>query len=266
MARVVPIGSATQVLEGHVDELRLVVRRPRVVERVERPRPQVELGVADHAADVGVGVPDGRLGRQRARRGDAGDRVAVRVDDERVGVDGHQRVERGHVGRVLEHPALLGVVEADQLEVLLVARVGVGPVLALQPLGVARHVGQRLVGVGLAGLPQQPPALLDGRGIHVVDAHELRALDVVRRERLLHRAEDRVVVPGLARRPRLRVLRQPHLQPLRLRVGVQQPVQRGGAGARQAHHEDRPLDRHVGVLGVRGELRLGEQHARPARS
>ena len=80
-------------------------------------------------------------------------------------------------------------------------------------------------------------------------------------ERLLHRGEDRVVLPGLPRRPRLRELRQPHLQPLRLRVGVQQPVQRGRAGARQAHHEDRPLDRYVGVLGLGGELRLGQQHA-----
>ena len=74
------------------------------------------------------------------------------------------------------------------------------------------------------------------------------------------------VLPRLARRPRLRELGQPHLQPLRHRVRVQQPVQRRGAGARQAHHEDRPLDRYVGVLGVRGELRPGSAAGRPARS
>ena len=161
--------------------------------------------------------------------------------------------------RVLQHPPLLGVVEADQLQVLLVPRVGVGPVLLRQPGRVARHVRQRLVADRLAGLPQQPPALLDRCRIHVVDAHELRVLDVVLRERRLHRGEDRVVVPGLARRPRLRVLRQPQLEPLVPRVGVQQPVQGGGAGARQADHEDRSLDRYVAVLGVLGEARLGEQ-------
>src|SRR6478735_1036141 len=53
-----------QVLEGDVDELALVVRRSGVVERVEGPRPEVELGVADDAADVRGAVPDGGLGRQ----------------------------------------------------------------------------------------------------------------------------------------------------------------------------------------------------------
>src|SRR6478735_6716783 len=53
-----------QVLEGDVDELVLVVRRPRLVDRVEGARPQVELGVADHPADVRRAVADRRLGRQ----------------------------------------------------------------------------------------------------------------------------------------------------------------------------------------------------------
>src|SRR3954451_14862374 len=47
-----------QVLEGDVDELVLVVRRARVVEGVEGARPQVQLGVADHAADVRRAVAD----------------------------------------------------------------------------------------------------------------------------------------------------------------------------------------------------------------
>ena len=194
-------------------------------------------------------------------RGDARDRVAVRVDDQRVRVDGHQRVQGRHVRGVLQDPALVGVVEPDELEVLLVPGVGVGPVLRLQPLRVAGEVGERLVGVRLPGLAQQPPALLHGGRIHVVDAHEVRALVVVCRERLLHGVEDRVLLPRLPWRPRLRVLRQPHLQALGGGVGVQVAVQRGGAGAGQAHQEDRSLDRHVAVLGVRGELRLREQYA-----
>src|SRR6478735_8963558 len=70
-----------QILEGDVDELVLVVPRPGVMEGVERAGPQVQLGVADHAADVGVAVADRGLRGERARRRDAGDRVAVGVDD-----------------------------------------------------------------------------------------------------------------------------------------------------------------------------------------
>src|SRR6478736_1032240 len=57
-----------QVREVDVDELVLVVGGSRVVERVERPRPEVQLGVADDAADVGLAVPGRGLRRQRAGR------------------------------------------------------------------------------------------------------------------------------------------------------------------------------------------------------
>ena len=43
------------------------------------------------------------------------------------------------------------------------------------------------------------------------------------------------------------------------RVGAQQPVQRGGAGARQAGDEDGPLDRDVGVLWILLPRRLRQQ-------
>ena len=139
--------------------------------------------------------------------------------------------------------------------------VGVGPVLLLQPGGVLRDVGERLVADRLARLAQDPPALLDARGIHEVDPHELRVVDVVLGERRVQGAVDRVLVPRLARRPRLRDLGQPQLEALVRRVGVEQAVQRGGAGARQATDEDRSLDRHLGVRRVLLEAVLGEQPA-----
>ena len=43
------------------------------------------------------------------------------------------------------------------------------------------------------------------------------------------------------------------------RVGGEQTVNHGGAGARQAGDEDRPLDRHVDVLRVLLPRRLGDQ-------
>ncbi len=43
------------------------------------------------------------------------------------------------------------------------------------------------------------------------------------------------------------------------RIGGEQPVNGGGAGARQSGHEDRPLGRDVGVLRVLLERRLGHQ-------
>ena len=43
------------------------------------------------------------------------------------------------------------------------------------------------------------------------------------------------------------------------RVGAHQPVQSGGSGAGQSGDEDRPFDRHVGVLRVLLPRRLGHQ-------
>ena len=71
--------------------------------------------------------------------------------------------------------------------------------------------------------------------------------------------ENRVLRPGFARRARLREFGQPQLQALMPRIGAQQPMQRGGAGAGQAGDEDRPLDRDIGVLRVLLPRGLGHQ-------
>ena len=71
--------------------------------------------------------------------------------------------------------------------------------------------------------------------------------------------ENRVLRPGFARRARLRKLGQPQFQTLMRGSAVEQPVHRGGAGARQAGDEDRPFDRDVGVLRILLQRRLGQQ-------
>jgi hypothetical protein len=120
-------------------------------------------------------------------------------------------------------------------------------------------VGQRLERDRPHRLPEQPPALLDLVGRDVVQAHELGVLLVVPAERGLHPLEHGVLLPGLPRRPRLRHLGEPQLEPLVLRIGGEQPVQRGRPRPRQAGDEDRPLDRDVGVLRMLRPLRHAEQ-------
>ncbi len=83
-----------------------------------------------------------------------------------------------------------------------------------------------------------------------MQARVIRVLFMGLLESGVERAEDRVVRPGFARRPRLREFRQPHLQALVHRVRGQQPMDHRGSGARQTGDEDRPLDRHVDVLRV----------------
>ncbi|SKS16408.1 Uncharacterised protein [Mycobacteroides abscessus subsp. abscessus] len=107
-------------------------------------------------------------------------------------------------------------------------------------------------------LPQQLPAFLDLAGRHVVQAHEFRVLHVVFRELPLQLLVHRVGIPGVARRPRLREVGQPHLQPLVHRVGVEQAVQRGSTGARQPGDENGPIDGDLRIVGVRLERGLAE--------
>ena len=115
---------------------------------------------------------------------------------------------------VLEHPTLLGVVETDQLQVLAVPLIRLGPVLPRQPLRVGRQVRQRLVGHRVQRLTQQLPALLHLVGGHVVQAGVVRVLLVRLAELGVDLLENRVLRPGFARRPGLRELRQPQLETL----------------------------------------------------
>ena len=108
-------------------------------------------------------------------------------------------------------------------------------------------------------LTQQLPALLDLVGGHVVQTHVFRVFVVRLGELRVQLLENRVLRPGFAGRARLRELGQPQFEPLVAGVGREQPVQRRGTGAGQAGDEDRPLDRHVGVLRILLPCRLGHQ-------
>jgi hypothetical protein len=248
-----------QVVVPDVVEPGLVAGRPLGREPLKPGRPQVELVAPEHAAGEHRGPARRRLRGQAADRRDRGPRRAVGLDDEGVGVDLEQRAEREQVARVLQHPPLVRVVQADQLQVPAVPPVRRGPVLVAQPGRVARQVREALERDRAHRLPQQLPALLDLVGGDVVHAHELGVLDVVARVALLNELVDRVLIPGGAGRARLRHLGQPHLHPLGGRVGREQPVQRGGAGPGQAGDEDRRLDRDRRVLRVRPPACLARQ-------
>ena len=231
---------------------------PLGAEPLETGRPQLQLVPPDHLAGERAGPARRRLRGQAAHRRDRDVGRAVGLHDQRVRVDRQQRVQGEQVAGVLQHPAAVGS-QADQLQVTPVPPVRAGPVLAAQPGGVGRQVGQALPGDRAHRLPQQLPALLDLVGGHVVHPHELGVLDVVPLAAGLDVLEDRVVRPGLPGRPGLRRLGQPQLQALVRRVGRQQPVQRGGAGPGQPGDEQRPGHRDLRVLRVRPPARLAAQ-------
>ena len=238
-----------QVGVGHVKEPRRIVPGALGAEPLQPGRPQLQLVPPDHLAGERIRPARRRLRGQAADRRDRHVGGAVGLHDQRVRVDRQQRVEREQVAGVLQHPAAPGP-QPDQLQVTPVPPVRPGPVLAAQPGGVGRQVSQALPGDRAHRLPEQLPALLHLVGGHVVHPHELGVLDVVPLAAGLDVLEDRVVRPGLPRRPGLRRLGQPQLQALVRRVRGEQPVQRGGAGPGQPDDEDRPLDADICVSGI----------------
>ena len=184
------------------------------------------------------------------------------LDHQRVRVHGQQRVQREQVAGVLEHPPAIAVRQPDQLQVAPVPPVGAGPVLAAQPGGVARQVGQAFERDGPHRLPQQLPAFLHLVRRHQMDAHELGVGDLVARHTGLDHLEHRIARPGVPGRAGLRHLGQPQLQALVRGVGHEQPVQRGRAGPGEPGDEDGTLDGHLGVFRMPGPRRLAEQPGR----
>ena len=108
-------------------------------------------------------------------------------------------------------------------------------------------------------LAQQLPALLDLVCGHVMQARVVRVLFVRLGELRVELGENRVIRPGFAGWPWLRILGQPQLQTLMRRIGGEQAVDDGRAGAWQPGDEDRPLDLHVCVLRILLPRRLGNQ-------
>src|SRR5215468_4665904 len=248
-----------ELVVGHVVELGRITGRPHRRKAVKTSRPRFQLVPADHLA-AERRRPAGRHLRGQAADGrDRLPRRPVRLDHQRVRVHPQQRVQREQVAWVLQHPAPANVWQADQLQVAPVPAVGGGPVLAGQPGGVAGQVREALVGDRPHRLPQQLPALLHLVGGHVVHRHELGIGHMVPFEARLDVLEHRVAGPGFPGRPWLRRLGEPHLQALIGRIGGEQPVQGGRAGAGEPGDKDRPLDADVRVLGMLGPGRLAEQ-------
>ncbi len=73
-------------------------------------------------------------------------------------------------------------------------------------------------------LAQQLPALLQLVGGHEMQTGVAGVLLVVLGELIVELAIQRVRLPGLARRTRLRELGQPHVQALMRGIGAQEPV------------------------------------------
>jgi len=240
-----------QVVVADVMEPRRIV--PGALRREPRQAagPQVKLRAPDHGTGENRRPARGGVGRQAARGRDRRARRAVRLDDERVRVDGEQGVQGEQVTGVLEYPPPARVGQADHLEVAPVPPVRLGPVLIAQPGRVAGHVREGLERYRAHGLLQQLPAFLDLVGRHVVHAHELGVLLMVLGEARLNVVKNNVVAPGISGRAGLRHLGEPHLQALAGGVRGEQPVQRRGAGPRQPGDEDRAVDADLGVFRVR---------------
>jgi hypothetical protein len=168
-----------QVVVAHVVEPGRVVPGALRGEQLKPGRPQLELVAPDRLPGEDRRPARGGLRRQAADRGDRRPRRAVRLDHERIRVDVEQGAEREQVAGILEHPALVPVVQADHLQVAPVPPVRAGPVLPAEPGRVTGQVRQALERDRAHGLPQHLPALLHLVSRHVVHPHELGVLHVV---------------------------------------------------------------------------------------
>ena len=161
-------------LEAHVEKLRGGRAIAHGEERVERARPAVGPICGDTFRLCAVAERAAQHRRMaRHRRHDA-QRIAMRVDDARVGVAFEQAREREQMARRFEHPA---VARALRLQVLQEAMVKVEAELlrrALEPVLIRRDVVRRVELDAHEDLRRDRDALLRQICGDRMNAHELR--------------------------------------------------------------------------------------------
>ncbi len=178
-----------------------------------------------------------RPAREAEGRRHRGVRVTEGANEQRVREDLQDVVDREDVARALEHPAAITIVHTDELQVLLVPGIGVGPVLLRQPFRVRRHVRDGVERGRQHRLLEQTPAFLDLLGAHEVHLHQVGLVRLTGPVEGVAAEEIGVLGPGLAGGTRLRSLGQPHLDTLIGRVCAEKAMERGGARTGQSAHE-----------------------------
>ena len=131
--------------------------------------------------------------------GDDIERLAVGLDDERVGVGVEQCAEREHVGWGLQHPAPRGVTKLQVLEKLPVAGVGRAHVAALKPGAVRGDIEKGVELVAQEGVAHDGDAFLRKLRSGEMDGLEIRREPVEPRE-IFFRAGDALFYIRFVRR------------------------------------------------------------------
>nr|ABV59994.1 putative cholesterol transporter [Sterolibacterium denitrificans] len=212
--------------------------------------------VGEHPVAVGHHA---RVGSRGARR------IAVRLDDLRIGEDLQKYVEMAQMRRRLQYPPpLRSLLPLHQLQQRLHVFVGRRHVLPFQPGRVARHVGERFGHVAEEGVIQQQDFLFRRIGVDGMNGEEFRrhvTQRLLRQARGLETRIDRACGIGFGDR----VHRFEGAHRAQLRVGGQQAMQHGRAGALQAGDDQRRRDRLLADFRMAGEqlLRL-EAHDQQA--
>ena len=199
---------------------------------------------------VGVGERRRQRGDEAADRGGEDDGVAVQEHEPGVGVHRGEVLERDRVVRALERPPPAHAAALQDLEHRAVVLVGRALVDAEQPLVVAGHVGDRLVGEALEVLAHHGDALGGLVGLLVV--HHLDHRVDLRQHRVagVHRVDAWAgAMVGRSGR-RNAVARFPHQQRAVAGILVEEPAEQRGAGAEHADHDQRSLDRLIGDVRV----------------
>jgi len=191
-------------------------------------------------------------GRSRGRR------VAVRLNDQRIGKHLEQEVRVPGVSGILEKPTLVRIGETDQAQNVGITQIGAALAGFHQPLGVGRSGKPRREHVAHEALLQYLHALVDDMRRLLVGAGELRRFLVeALRLRLAH-LKFGVAFPFVDGRAHHRRPCEPTLQPLELGIDREQLMQRRGAAAWNSRDDERPYHRRL-IAGIFPKALLGVQ-------
>ena len=223
-------------------------------EPVDAAAPQGQLLLSE---SVEIGHPIVHQARGRVQTADGGNRargVPVGHHDRRLGHGLEERFGIEEVIGILEQPALLGLVESDQLQIARPACVG-RPHVVLRPPGrVAGNVEDALEGVRREAVSKEVPALVGLVRAHLVDRVHVGRVAELQLEGLLASSIAREFVPAPSRRSRHRALEEPELRGLDAFDSREHLVQRRRPRAREAHDDDRSLEGDRAGLGMLRQL------------